>query len=376
MKKIVYFVLCCFSMVSCLTPVKGKISAQPIFQLGENGYFGYRIPSIISVGEGKLVAFAEGRKESLSDAGRIDLVSKRSDDFGKTWSEMIVVWSDGANTCGNPCPVFIEDEQKIVLLSTWNNSRDREGQIWAKQSIDTRRVFVLESLDLGLTWSEPREITDMAKRPEWGWYATGPGVGIILQHGQNKGRIIIPSDHSDGTNANSHLIYSDDNGKTWEIGAIVGPGSNECQAVELDNGDIILNMRRANPFDQPVRLQAISKDGGLSFEDGEFGKINLTKDIDPRCQAGFVRRGGLIVFSNANSTKRKNMTVKLSYTNDTNWDKIIPVFAGPSAYSCPVIDKSGRIGLLFEAGGTFRYEGIWFAEIPNEKAIVSEDNNS
>ena len=52
--------------------------------------------------------FCEGGKTSRSDTGDIDMLLKRSVDGGKTFSDAQVIWDDGPNTCGNPCPVVTE----------------------------------------------------------------------------------------------------------------------------------------------------------------------------------------------------------------------------------------------------------------------------
>ena len=41
---------------------------------------------------------------------------------------MQVVWDDGENTCGNPCPVVDRDTGTIWLLLTHNLGRDTEKQ--------------------------------------------------------------------------------------------------------------------------------------------------------------------------------------------------------------------------------------------------------
>ena len=41
----------------------------------------------------------------------------------------------------------------------------------------------------------------------------------------------------------SHVFCSDDAGKTWKLGGVVGPHCNESQVVELANGTLLLNMR-------------------------------------------------------------------------------------------------------------------------------------
>src|SRR5207248_11662573 len=125
----------------------------------------------------------------------------------------------------------------------------------------TRTVWVTRSEDDGLTWAKPVEITKDVKKPGWRWYATGPGVGIQLK----SGRLPIPCDSkSDGGKVReSHVILSDDGGRSWKLGGVVGPGCNECQAVELSDGSVMLNMRSYQGSNR--RLVAISKDGGATF---------------------------------------------------------------------------------------------------------------
>ena len=159
-----------------------------IFKSGEEGYACFRIPAIVSTKSGALLAFAEGRKTGCGDAGDIDLVLKRSFDFGKTWSSLHVVWSDSSNTCGNPAPVVDQNTGEIVLLSTWNLGADHEAQIINQKSVNTRRIFVLRSGNEGETWSIPKEITAQVKLPTWTWYATGPGNGIQLKSSSYKNR--------------------------------------------------------------------------------------------------------------------------------------------------------------------------------------------
>ena len=90
-----------FSGASAAAPLE----QQNVFVARQGGYHTYRIPSLIVTSNQMLLAFCEGRKNASSDTGNIDLMLKRSSDGGKTWSEQQVVWDDGPNTCGNPCPV-------------------------------------------------------------------------------------------------------------------------------------------------------------------------------------------------------------------------------------------------------------------------------
>ena len=86
------------------------------------------------------MAFCEGR--TGGDSGPIDLILKRSTDDGKTWKPLEVVWDDGENTCGNPCPVVDRQTGTIWLLMTWNLGTDHEREILSGKSKDVRHVYV------------------------------------------------------------------------------------------------------------------------------------------------------------------------------------------------------------------------------------------
>ena len=190
---------------------------------GSEGYDTYRIPSVIETAKGTLLAFCEGRKKNRSDSGDIDLVLKRSGDGGKTWSDLQVVWGEGTDTWGNPCPVIDRASGNISLLLTWNRGDKKESAIEPGFSEDSRRVFVMHSTDGGQTWSKPANITEQVKKPEWNWFATGPGAGIQLAHGTYAGRLVIPCDHKvrDGKQERgySHVIFSTTAGKPGSLAA-------------------------------------------------------------------------------------------------------------------------------------------------------------
>jgi sialidase-1 len=331
----------------------------PVFVSGEGGYHTYRIPSVIVTPKGTVLAFCEGRKAGRGDAGDIDLVLKRSTDGGKTWGKAQVVWDDGENTCGNPCPVVDAKTGTVWLLLTHNLGTDTEAAIVGGKSKGTRTAWVTSSTDDGATWAKPVEITKDVKKPGWTWYATGPGVGIQLKGG----RLLIPCDSkSDGGKVReSHVIYSDDGGKSWKLGGVVGPNCNECQAVELADGSVVLNMRSFAGNNR--RLVATSKDGGETFskpvEDREL--------VEPVCQASILRlpgeKGG-ILFSNPASTKREKMTVRLSLDGAATWPHAKQLHAGPAAYSCLTVLPDGEIGCLYERGDKNAYETITFARFP------------
>src|SRR5262245_44708945 len=168
-----------------------EVQQADVFVAGEGGYHTYRIPSLIVTTKGTVLAFCEGRRLGRGDAGDIDLLLKRSSDGGGTWNATQIVWDDGENTCGNPCPVVDRDTGTIWLLLTHNLGQDTEAQVIDQTSLGSRTCWLSSSSDDGQTWAKPVEITRDVKRPDWTWYATGPGIGIQT----SAGRLVIPCDN-------------------------------------------------------------------------------------------------------------------------------------------------------------------------------------
>jgi len=234
---------------------------------------------------------------------------------------MKLIWDDGKNTVGNPCPVV-----------------DRQtGTIWLPFCRNNKRVFITKSTDDGATWSPPEEITKSVSKPEWTWYATGPGHGIQLK----SGRLLIPCDHkiNNATKVNpqwyfSHAFYSDDHGKTWQRGGTLGEKTNECEAVETENGEIYLNIRSYEGKNR--RAYAWSKDGGQTWSE-----VKLEQSmIAPKCQASITRftdrkrhRKNRVLFSSPAGTERENLTIRLSYDECRSWPVSRTLNPGKSAYS-------------------------------------------
>lgn len=344
-----------FMLVTLCSPVFAA-SETTLFKSGEEGYSNYRIPSLITTKVGSLLAFSEARKDHRGDSGNIDLVAKRSIDNGKTWSKLSVVWDAGDHTAGNPCPVVDQRTGRIINILCWNLATDHGRDLHAGTGKDTRRVFQTHSDDDGLTWSEPKEITSSVKDPDWFWYATGPGVGIQIQNGRNKGRLIIPANHTTKDYYGAHTLYSDDGGESWNVSSIIQPMVNESQVIELSDGRLMMNMRTQG-ISQSIRPYlgyrsiSYSSDGGETWTD----PISDNELGDTVCQASIIRYDeDRILFSHPNppvSLKRgprERMTVRMSQDDGTTWNEGLVVYEGPAAYSSLTQIPDGKIGLLYE----------------------------
>jgi hypothetical protein len=356
-----------------------------VFRSGAEGYNVYRIPTIISASNGDLLAFAEAR--SGGDASEIDIVVKRSADQGKTWGPLEVV-QDNADfeqyfTLGEMPPITVGNHTPVV------DSMDPEhpGRIWLPFTLENDQAFVTYSDDHGKTWSQHTEITASVKQPNWGWYATGPVHGIQLQRGDHAGRLIIPTYFGivGGSGSETNVVYSDDHGQTWELGAIsslmspqASPGENA--AVELVDGRIYFNGRDPHSANPGSRSFAYSSDGGLTFDAPGF--VHDQRISTPLVQNSVLRfhavdqgdADNIILYSYpGDANARRDMTIRVSLDETESWEHSKVIREGPAAYSDLVKLDEDRFGVLFETGQQL-YEQIIFSYMDYETITLGAWN--
>jgi sialidase-1 len=349
----------------CASPLSAaELSQIDVFTAGTDGYHTFRIPALVVTAKGTLLAICEGRKTGRADHGDLDLVQKRSSDGGKTWGKLELIHEEGGTakiTIGNPCPVVDQTT----------------GVLWLPLTRDNDRVFMMSSSDDGQTWTAPQEITPDVKKSDWNWYATGPGNGIQLTGGNHAERLVIPCDHRVGASKDdkegwdkagrSHVIYSDDHGKSWQLGGSTDFAMNECAVVELPDGTLMLNSRSYRG--KACRGISLSRDGGATWEP-------TTDDpalVESVCQASLIRcpaageqteSRDVLVFSNPAVPKgRTHLTVRLSEDFGKTWPHSRLVCEGHSAYSSLAALPGGQIGLLYERDD---YKHLTFVRFPLE----------
>lgn len=369
----------------------GECGAVDVFVGGDDGYDTFRIPAVVAVrepGSGRdvLVAFAEGRRLGKADHGDVDVVRRLSYDGGCTWSEQGPVAESGRDTLGNPVPVAVGDDGRLVLLTTRNGGDATESAIMTGQADpeDGRRVFVQSSTDAGAAWSAPREITAQVKRDDWRWYATGPGHGVELTAGPEAGRLVVGANHSvapaDGSTDTGaephhyagHSLLSDDGGQTWRIG-YVDPARagafhvNETAVAQLPDGTVYFNARDQKGSAPGNRVHAWSPDGGATL-DGPFEAADgITA---PPVQGSLLQVTGegddlpLLMASPADPGDRAWMTVRASRDGGVTWSAGHRLSDAKAAYSDLVQLDDAHIGVLYETGRATAYETIRFVPLP------------
>ncbi|MFP4175932.1 MAG: sialidase family protein [Candidatus Brocadiia bacterium] len=341
-------------------------NSQVIFNGGEAGYNTYRIPALLRAPGGDLLLFCEGRKHDRHDTGQIDILMKRSQNGGDTWGAQEVVVSEPEMTCGNPCPVV--DRATGHILLPFCKNRSDGGQNLIAQGKAPRTVWLTRSTDEGRSWREPEEITDQVKKNSWTWYATGPGHGIQLSNG----RLVVPCDHNVGVYHQrgkdpygSHVIYSDDHGETWHIGAILSLPGNECGVAEVDDDTLYLNARTR--AEHGVRSYGFSYDGGLSFmEEGFHSELVEPQLYAGGCQGSLLKvrdpesEADLLLFCNpaTSSEERKRLAIHVSEDGGHSWSEARVIQPGPAGYSDMVESEDGAIVCVHEAGNEAYHERL------------------
>ena len=350
MKYAIFIIIMAFSFGNGYAQYK----TIPVFISGTEGHKSYRIPAIISLPNGELLAFAEGRVHGAGDFGDINIVMKRSIDKGQTWGALQYIAEFDTLQCGNPAPVVdvtdpLYPQGRIFLF--YNTGNNHEGEV--RKGKGYKQVWYKTSTDGGQTWSNPTDITLQVHHPnypqanaaynfkeDWRTYANTPGHAMQFQTGEYRGRIYVAANHSAGgpqkqaMDYDAHGFYTDDHGKTFHLGASLNiPGSNESTAAELSDGRLLFNSRNQKG-DIRARIIGISSNGGETWDTTYFDRTLP----DPVCQASILTIGkkkgkNILAFCNAADEKlRDNLTLRISFDDGKTWKKNFLLDKNPTSY--------------------------------------------
>ena len=348
--------------------VESAITHVDVFKSGTDGYHTFRIPAIETAPDGSLVALAEARKYNRADPGfgkqDIDLVCKRSVDGGRTWSAMKVVEDPGELwSAANPATIVDRSMGRIWLL--YLRSKPGRSSRTSRPGTDDMQTLARHSDDNGATWSEPIDLTkvarDMRDKQNWRASVVGPGGAICT----GKGRLLAPVWKTAPYGV--FTLYSDDHGQTWQRGEAV-PGDNlgdENQLVELADGRILVDIRQHSG---PHRWLATSADGGRSWSKPRGGvavtRVACAIERYTLKSAGDDRNR--ILWTGPKGPGRTNLVVRVSYDEGRTFSNQRPISNGYAAYSDMTILQDKTVGVLWERGVEDGYQWITFTHFDLE----------
>lgn len=324
-----------------------------LFKTGmEEGVHCYRIPSIVTAVNGDIIAAIDQRVPSCGDLNKsddINIILRRSEDNGSTWSPIETVVDFPLGFSGSD-PSMIVDQQTGTIFLFYNYMKYYEEK-------DIYYLHVTKSNDHGKTWSEPVDITSQISKPEWrnDFKFITSGRGIYTSTGQLLHTMV-------NLNNGLHVFGSDDHGETWNLKEASIMPADESKIVELSDGSLMINARVNK---KGYRYIHRSNNQGISWETSSDENLK-----DPGCNASIIRYTSKaagddkdrLLFSNANSSEgRVNMTVKISYDEGETWSEGKTIYSGSSAYSSMTILKNGDIGLFYERDNHTTNEFVRFS---------------
>lgn len=449
----------------------GTTQDQP-FAAGTGGSANFRIPSLITLDDGSLLAAIDARWNHAGDACALDTILSKSEDGGKTWTysfpnyfndstdakhSYATAFIDPAMIQGNDGTIYlladlfpggvalntapkaplaesgyeeIGGEYRLVLyasplpenqaaythyvgdfgadgfapvIDTEDSGTDyyvdqwyylynaNKEKIYCAQLGSSKYVqqnvfyynadlhvtaatylWLVTSTDGGKTWSAPSILNEQVRTGDSSdtakFYGVGPGRGLAM----STGRIVFPCYTFYNADGNSSVIYSDDNGKTWERGEDLSWHTSEATVVEAD-GRLYMFARHGG--------YAVSTDGGETWSERQNtpgANIHTGCQINAIVYSKLIDGKTAILLSCPTGGSRANGKIYTGLVQENgsiNWEYDYSVTAngGYYAYSCLTELADGSVGLLYEnAGSSALYKNIPIADIASGASVGNE----
>ena len=387
MKKTLLSLLCVVTLCGCQKQNNKQDGQQPdtpavetavyfdtcLFRPGDYGSTHWRIPALCCLDDGTLLAVCDKRKYNESDLPEdIDIVVRRSTDNGRTWSEpqTLVAGTGRKKGFGDAALVQCQNGDVVCVFVGGNG-------LFASTEDDPIRSYVCRSSDRGQSWTQPEDITAQL----WGSHSTsvatrnyrasffGSGNGLRLTRGTHAGRIMFAAAmcRSYNNTLDNFVVYSDDNGLSWQVSERAYAGGDEAKLMELTDGRVLISVRQSG-----ARGCNQSVDGGEHW--GEQGRwSDLTANV---CNGDMLRvwatdRGdscNMLLHSLPNSMQREKVSIFFSRDEGQSWHDPVLLFDGPSVYSSMTLLKDGCVGVFIEENPNGACE-LWYQHWPIDSLL-------
>ncbi|MBI1917052.1 MAG: exo-alpha-sialidase [Planctomycetes bacterium] len=300
----------------------------------DDGVHTYRIPALATTPRGTLLCVYDMRRRMGRDLQEdIDIGLSRSTDGGSTWEPQRVIMDMGKygglpeaeNGCSDPGILVDQQTGESFCFAVWMNGKPGKHQ-WTGDGSEpgyeigkSAQFLMVRSKDDGRTWSKPENLTRKLKKEAWWLFAPSPQQGINLADGT----LVMPAEGRDEKGKEfSTVMTSRDHGATWIVGAPAYSGGSECQAVQLGDGSLMLNMRNER---ERFRAVFVTRDLGKSWQAHATNRKTL---IEPNCNGSLLRvdyteagaKKHVLLFANPHSQKgRTHQTIQVSFDDGRTW---------------------------------------------------------
>lgn len=332
---------------------RSSFETQNLAVHGTDGYDMYRVPGLVTAGNGDLLAYYEGRAKNPDD--RV-LLLRRSRDGGRTFAAQEVLRAGREGKMVHN-PLMLAGEGHTLFLF-WNE--------------DYRRCYARKSCDDGESWGPEQDLTGAVEkfRPAYPWnlFAVAPGHGLRMRNGT----LVVPLWMSRGVNAHKPacfaVIYSDDGGETWKAGGRVDSTETVCDPTEASvaecrDGSLLATMRHGTrlsrrrafargtcekwrpAFQEESLPDPVCAASLLGLPDGRMLFSNCAYGDEPALER--IRAGEEVQWSR---DARRNLTVRISEDDGATWSTGI-LLAEKGGYSDLALSSDGKTVFCFYERG-------------------------
>lgn len=312
-----------------------------LFYSGYGNSANYRIPAMVTAADGTLVASIDQRKTTAADYGDIDLMVRRSEDKGETWSEPIMLTDLPS---GGSAHSFIIDSELLVagdgtiycLVDMFPESYALMGSLDAGSGytdIDGTKYLTLYDAEKNIYTMREDNIVYDAEGNVTNYkvtdFSTGKLVKTVEGEEQSAGSIFLYSGANKGElsvlcTSYLWLFKSTDNGLTWsdpvDITGMVkedwmvfcgtGPGSGISITTDEGTERLLFSIYFTNSVTVNSQSSAsiYSDDGGVTWHRGQSPQEILDNgNRDPGTEG----------YTGATNIQEFNGSSTLNESNDT-----------------------------------------------------------
>ena len=341
------------------------ITRTVIYRPGDYDSRNYRIPAIITAKDGSLVVAPDTGKNNDRDLPEdIDILINRSTDGGRTWSEpYILAEGKGRGQGFGDCALVHTNDEGGLLAAFVGGMGLFQGT-----SEHHNHSYIARSQDKGVTWTEPQDVTDVLfgvncpvkERQSWRGSFFASGNGLLTSTGRIMFVIAVLEDES--WSLSNYVVYSDDNGMSWNLSSRASQHGDEAKVVELVDGRILMSIRH-----EGERWYNISEDGGETWQPTTSAWSDL---VATACDGDIIRyssvkngdKKNILLHSLPGPERRENVTVYVSYDEGQTWPVSKCIVPYDAAYSSLCILPDHSIGLYVEEsnGDTLGYSMVFY----------------
>ena len=342
-------------------------------QLFSNGTYKYRIPELLALPNGDLLAFADRRYNGAGDLpNRIEVYVKKSTNNGTNWgAEKQVTPTSLSKSDGYGDTAAVLDRKTGNVIAVVAHGQG----FFQSTSKDPIRIITIRSRNNGESWEAPIDITsqiygagcgDLTRR-NWQAAFVTSGNGLQLRNGRLCFVLVVRETTQTATKSiKNYLMYSDDGGHKWKVSR-GSPrndnGGNEAKVVELNqDGHLLMNIRPNGPiwnrylsrsYDYGETWTEAKPQNDLRSSGSNGDTIYYTSTLNGYDKNRLITLVDARPYSSGANGGPGLPTFYISYDEGYTWSNSKCMYNNNAGYSSLAILKDGSIGILAELGNSW-----------------------